>query len=294
MNITILGTGAMACLFGARLAAQAQVTLVGTWAQGLAALGARGVELEDAGATHTAQVSAVRLGQPLPPADLVLVLVKTWQTPQVAPHLPALLKPRGVAITLQNGLGNLEQLGPRACLGVTTLGATLLGPGRVRAGGRGPTHVAGPGWIAEMLSRAGFETHPADPAQIDALVWSKLVVNCGINALTAILRVPNGELLARPEAARLMERAALECAAVARAKGLTLPLADPAARVRDVAQHTALNHSSMFQDIVRGAPTEIEAINGAVAREGARLGVPTPVNEVLWGLIKALITNKAE
>ena len=294
MHITLLGTGAMACLFGARLAAVAEVTLVGTWAEGLAAVQARGIELEEAGAAHTVRVNAAPLGRSLEPADLALVLVKTWQTEKVAPYLPALLKPEGVALTLQNGLGNLERLGPRACLGVTTLGATLTGPGRVRAGGKGPTDIAGPGWIAEAFGRAGFETHLADPAQIDALVWSKLVVNCGINALTAILRVPTGELLARPDAARLMECAAIECAAVAKAKGLALPFADPAARVREVAQRTAANHSSMFQDIVRGAPTEIEAINGAVAREGQRLGVSTPVNEVLWGLIKALITNKAE
>jgi 2-dehydropantoate 2-reductase len=291
MRITLLGTGAMACLLGARLAAVADVTLAGTWVEGLAALRACGIQLEEAGTMVAARVSAVPLGAPLAPADLVLVLVKTWQTESVALHLPALLGPEGVALTLQNGLGNLEKLGPRACLGVTMLGATLVGPGRVRAGGAGPTHIAGPAWIAEVFSRAGLETHPADPAQVETLVWGKLVVNCGINALTAILRVPNGELLARPDAARLMESAAIECAAVAQAKGLALSFADPAARVREVAQHTAPNYSSMLQDVLRAAPTEIEAINGAVVREGQRLGVPTPVNEVLWRMVRALISN---
>ncbi len=294
MRITILGTGAMACLLGARLSAVAEVTLIGTWPEGLAALQARGIELEEAGAVRAFRVSAAPIGAAVPPARLLLVLVKTWQTEAVAAHLPALLGPEGIALTLQNGLGNLEKLGPRACLGVTMLGATLLGPGRVRAGGNGPTHLACPAWVAEVFGRAGLETHLADPAQIDGLVWSKLAVNCGINALTAILRVPNGELLARPDAARLMESAALECAAVARAKGLALAFADPAARVREVARCTALNHSSMFQDIARGAPTEIEAINGAVVREGQRCGVPTPVNEVLWRLIRTLVTNKTE
>jgi 2-dehydropantoate 2-reductase len=116
----------------------------------------------------------------------------------------------------------------------------------------------------------------------------KLAVNCGINALTALLRVPNGELLERPDAAELMALAANECAAVARKLGLTLPYAEAAAQARAVAAHTAINRSSMFQDILRGAPTEVDAINGAVARMGERLGVPVPVNTTLWRLVRAL------
>jgi 2-dehydropantoate 2-reductase len=292
MQLTLLGTGAMACLFGARLAGVAETTLVGAWAEGLAAIEERGIVVEESsGASSTVRVRAARLGASVDPADLVLVLVKAWQTEKVAPHLVSLLKPDGVALTLQNGLGNLEKLGPRAHLGVTTVGATLLGPGRVRPGGAGPIHVAGPEWVVELFRRAGFEAHRVDTAQVDSLVWGKLVVNCGINALTALLRVPNGELLDRPDAALLMERAATECAAVARAQGIALPFPDPVARVREVAQKTAVNRSSMFQDILRGAPTEIEAINGAVAREGERLGVPTPVNETLWRLVRAIVTE---
>jgi len=296
MRVTILGTGAMACLFGARLAAVAEVTLVGTWAEGLAAIEEHGIVVaeglrESSGDSSTIPVRAARLGAAIEPADLVLVLVKAWQTENVAGHISNLQSPKGITLTLQNGIGNLEKLGPRAHLGVTTQGATLLGPGRVRPGGAGPTHVAGPEWVVELFRRAGFEAHQAGAAQVDGLVWGKLVVNCGINALTALLRVPNGELLARPDAAQLMERAATECAAVARAKGIALPFPDPVARVREVAQKTAVNRSSMFQDILRGAPTEIEAINGAVVREGESLGVPTLVNEILWRLVKALVNG---
>jgi 2-dehydropantoate 2-reductase len=288
MRITLMGTGALACLFGARLAPVAAVTLVGTWAEGLAALESRGIWLEVSGAASIVRVSAAHLACPPEPADLVLVLVKAWQTARVAARLPRLLKPAGAAVTLQNGLGNREALGPPTCQGVTTVGATLLGPGQVRLGGEGPTHIAGPEWIAEMLGQAGMETHAVDSSQMDSLVWGKLAVNCGINALTALLRVPNGELLERPEAARQMEQAAVECAAVARAKGIRLPYADPKAHVRDVARRTALNRSSMLQDVLRGAPTEIDAINGAVVREGQRLGVSTPVNEALVSSVRAL------
>jgi 2-dehydropantoate 2-reductase len=269
------------------LAAVAEVTLLGSWAEGVAAIQERGISVEEAAGAATVRVHADRLSADSArgDSDLVLVLVKAWQTEHVAGYLPA---SHAIILTLQNGLGNLELLGPHAHLGVTTQGATLLGPGRVRPGGAGLTHVAAPAWVAELLQSAGFETHGVGADQVDGLLWGKLVVNCGINALTALLRVPNGELLARPEAAGVMERAALECAAVAQAKGIALPFADPVARVREVAGRTAINKSSMFQDILRGAPTEIDAINGAVAREGARRGVPVPVNETLWRLVKAL------
>jgi 2-dehydropantoate 2-reductase len=138
-----------------------------------------------------------------------------------------------------------------------------------------------------VLRSAGFDSHAVDAAQGAALAWGKLAVNAGINALSAILNVPNGELLARPEALRLMEQAANEVAAVARAKGIALPFADAAAEARRVAAATASNLSSMLQDVLRGAPTEVEAINGAVVREGVRAGVPTPVNEELRRLVAA-------
>ena len=288
MLITLLGTGALACLLGARLAAVADVTLVGNWAAGVEALRASGIRVDGPTGTIVVPVRAALVTEPTPLADLVLVLVKAWQTPYAAEQLAQRLAPDGLALTLQNGLGNLEQLGSRACLGVTTMGATLLGPAHVRAGGEGPTHIAGPAWLAELFQRAGLEAHTVPSGQVDSLLWGKLVANCGINALTALLRVPNGALLERPDAAAIMAAAAEECAAVARALGIALPYAVPAEHARQVAAHTAANRSSMFQDILRGAPTEVDAINGAVAQAGERLGVPVPVNTTLWRLVRAL------
>jgi 2-dehydropantoate 2-reductase len=206
----------------------------------------------------------------------------------VAAHLEEYLAPEGAAVTLQNGLGNLELLGPRARLGVTTAGATLLGPGWVRPGGEGVTHLAAPEWVAGLFREAGLEAQAVPAEAAEGLLWGKLAVNCGINPLTALLRVPNGELLRRPQAQALMEAAAAECARVAQAKGIALPDTDAAAQARLVAEHTAGNRSSMFQDILRGAPTEVDAINGAVAQAGAALGVSTPINETLWRLVRAL------
>jgi 2-dehydropantoate 2-reductase len=287
MRIVIFGTGAMACLFGARLAAAAEVALVGTWTEGIEAVRKRGIMIEDSRATRTAPVSAGFLGSSIEPADVAIVLVKSWQSDLIAQHLPRYLKTGSPAISLQNGLGNLERLGNRVLPGTTAEGATLLGPGRVRSGGSGPTHIVGPDWVTELFISAGFETYRCDLPQATAMLWGKLSVSCGINALTALLRVPNGELLNLPGAADLMTRAACECADVARAAGIDLPFTDPAAKVREVAARTAANRSSMLQDILRGTPTECDAINGAVVREGARLGIATPVNEVLWQLVRA-------
>lgn len=295
--LLIVGTGAMACLFGARLAPHAEVTLLGSWAAGLQALQRDGIRLEENGRARQVNVRATSDVASCRGATQALVLVKSWQTPRAARQLAECLSPEGVALTLQNGLGNLEilqaELGAdRAALGVTTTGATLLGPGWARAGGSGPTHLAAhPRLVplAELLQEAGFEVHVAEDLQ--GLVWGKLAINAGINPLTALLEVPNGELLARSGARELMRAAARETAAVAAARGLRLPYADAAARAEEVAEHTASNVSSMLQDIRRGAPTEIDAINGAVAQVGERAGVPTPLNWALWKLVRAKVNG---
>jgi 2-dehydropantoate 2-reductase len=294
-RVLIVGTGAMACLFGARLAPLADVTLLGTWREGLAALTQRGIRLEAGGMQETHRVRATSRPEECRGARFALVLVKSWQTERAAAMLSACLASEGVALTLQNGLGNLERLvsalgEDRAALGVTMVGATLLGPGHVRAGGSGPTHVARhPRLEAGMalLRKAGFPLETAE--QVDGLLWGKLVVNTGINPLTALLRVPNGRLLELSEARAAMAEAAVETAAVAAGLGIRLPYADPVRQAEEVAARTAANRSSMLQDILRGAPTEIDAINGAVATEGDRQGLAVPVNRTLWRLVRAVV-----
>ncbi len=287
MRIHILGTGALACFFGARLTRAADVTLIGTWMEGIRAIESGGIVVETPPAEKAFPARAVRLGTPLDAGDLVLVLVKAWQTARVAREVPALTAPHGHVLTLQNGVGNVEKLGPRALLGVTEQGATLVAPGRVRPCGDGPTHIAGPDSVAAVFRSAGLDARAVDPARGVSFAWGKLAVNAGINALSAILGVPNGELLERREALPLLEAAANEVADVARAKGIALPFPDAAAEARRVARATASNLSSMLRDVLRGAPTEVDAINGAVVCEGARLGVPTPANETLRRMLAA-------
>ena len=208
----------------------------------------------------------------LAPADLAIVLVKAWQTESISGFLTGYLNPGGTGDLASKRAGQCGTAGRESFPGSTAEGATLLGPGHVKAGGSGPTHVVAPEWVVDLLQSAGFESYRCNPDEAESLLWGKLSVSCGINALTALLRIPNGELLKRPAATELMVRAAMECAAVARAKGIGLPFPDPALHVKEVAERTAANKSSMLQDILRGAPTECDAINGAVVREGRRVG----------------------
>lgn len=295
-QILIVGTGAMASLFAARLSAVGiQVTMLGAWSEGVQALKNRGVTLiEGDHSQHSYPVQVVTDPAECTGVRFALVLVKSWQTHRAAGQLKQCLTQDGVALTLQNGVGNRETLvdtlgAPRVALGVTTLGANLQEPGCVVAAGEGIISVgihSGIQPLLEMLRQAGFNVEDApDP---DILLWSKLVINAAINPLTAMLRVTNGELLERPTARALMASLAREAAAVAAAQGMRLPYTDPFATAEEVARRTASNRSSMLQDVLRGTPTEIDAICGAIVRAGEQNDMPAPINHTVWQLVKAL------
>ncbi len=294
-QVLIVGTGALATLFAWRLArAGYDITLLGSWQPGLKALRESGARLVDAqGSKQAAPVHVAERAMDLQGIHQAIVLVKSWQTEHAAHQLGQCLASDGIALTLQNGLGNLETLekklgATRVALGTTTTGATLLEPGLVKAVGKAAVSVQAHerfGSLISALESAGFEVQEVPDAS--ALVWVKLIINSAINPLTAILRVPNGELLNRPAAHDLMKRLAEETAAVAKAEGVSLPFDDPGLLVEEVARKTAANSSSMLQDIRRGAPTEIDAICGAVTRIGKQHNVPTPLNEACWQLVRA-------
>lgn len=295
-NILIVGTGALGTLFAARLAgAGAKVTLLGSWKNAIETLNREGARLMmPDGSELRSPVRATDDPSACGEADVAIVLVKAWQTEQAASLLEKCLPESAFALTLQNGLGNRETLSARlgakrAMLGVTTTGATLLGPGLARMGGEGllslETHPRSRE-LSHQLRGAGFRVEIVPNAL--SLVWGKLVVNTAINPLTALLRIPNGVLLERPGARQVMAALARETASVAVALGVPLPFPDPVLAAEDVARKTAANRSSMFQDVKRGAPTEIDAICGAVVRTGDEHGVHAPVNWTMWQLVSAL------
>ena len=296
MGLLIVGTGALACLFAAKLVRSGnEVTMLGGWTAGLDAMRSHGVRMLDLDGSITSYPVGVMDGEECKGEySLSFVLVKAWQTERKAKQLKYCLSTDGIALTLQNGLGNDETLKAilnpeRVALGVTTVGARILEPGYVQFTGNGKVYLGSHPHIndlAEPLGKAGFQVELVrDPA---ALIWGKLVINAAINPLTALLRVPNGELLERQTARELLAEAALEAASVAEKRGISLPYPDPVSAVEEVVRNTAGNHSSMLQDVLRGTMTEIEAINGAIVRVGEQIGVTTPINRMLWKLVKSI------
>ncbi len=299
--ILILGTGAMASLFAACLAASgAKVRMLGTWLESIEALNKAGVRLVGMdGVEHSYPVEATNDPLDCVGSRFAIVMVKSYQTKRVAQQLSVCLAEEGLALTLQNGLGNditlAEVLGAeRIASGVTTVGATLIEPGLIRLGGDGVISLGKNERLqslAELLIKAGFEVETVK--NTDSLVWGKLVINASINPLTALLEVPNGDLVTNPSTRTLMGLVANETAEVSLAKGINLPYLDPVAMVESVAQKTASNQSSMLKDVIRNSPTEIDAINGAVVRVGEAINVPVDINRTLWLLVKALTAKTA-
>lgn len=300
MRVMVVGAGAMGCLFGARFAAAgAPVRLLDVDAVHVAAIRNRGLRLVELnGEEKTVRLDA--LCEPAEwdaPADVVLVMVKSYATKQALRLVhPESIAPHTVFLSLQNGMGNGEILAElvgaqRVLIGVTAQGATKVAPGVVRHGGVGPTFFGslsgneppGVSSLLQLFVAAGLEASYRH--DIQNLLWQKLCINVGINAVTALCGIDNGLVAALDPARKLCEAAVMEAVAVARAEGGVLP-DDMVDRVLAVAQATASNRSSMRQDVENYRPTEIDAINGVVVRYARRHGLIAPVNWTLTQLVK--------
>lgn len=303
-NIVVVGPGALGCLLAANLSRQGRepVWLLDHDPDRAADVQQNGLTVERGGQVEHFPVRCTVDPALIGAADLVLLTVKSMAVPASLPALVPLLDGHSLLLAFQNGIGHLPYLRDSTLpgawgLAVTSMGATQLGPGRIRFGGAGRTVLglaqAGRGMAAEsrlaaaarLLNDAGMETVISN--DILSQVWNKLLANVGINALTAIHDCENGGLLERPEALRLLRAAVLEAATVATAKGIPLP-PDPVAWVMVVCRSTATNLSSMLQDVRRRRPTEIDAINGAVLAEAKRLELAAPVNAELVVAVKAM------
>lgn len=294
MNITIAGTGAMALAMGAQLARRHNVFLIGSWAESLRAIRRRGIILDNGETQQTVLAQAPEEAASKNKSDLLLILVKSWQTEAAARRSSPFLTENAALITLQNGLSHINVLEnyfgkERVLAAAATLGATLLAPGHVRSIGRGNIALSPhskTGWATALFQESGFDvTHAADQA---SLLWGKAVVNAAINPLGALTKKTNGELAAHPNLKKIMAAVAAEAALVARACGVSLPYQNAGFEAWRTAMATAFNRSSMLQDLERGRPTEIDAINGVIAQTGKRLGIKTPLNEFLWQTIRLL------
>jgi 2-dehydropantoate 2-reductase len=299
MKITIVGAGAMGSLFGALLAESGhEVRLLDVWQEHVDAVNKKGLSVEREGRTRSIVLKATTDLRQVDKADLVIVFVKSSQTGKAAETARAALRKDGWVLTLQNGMGNAEAIArvvpaSRVLAGTTSHGATMLGPGMIRHAGVGPTVIgawtgeepAGAKKMAECFNRAGIETAVAD--DVRSLIWSKLLVNVGINAVTALTGIRNGQLLDLESTRWISQTAVEEAMAVARNLGVRVR-DDAVSHVFQIAEATAANRSSMGQDLDHKRRTEIDAINGYVVREAEKLGLPVPVNRTLSGLIETV------
>lgn len=301
MKILIIGAGAIGGLFAARLTEGGSDVLLLCNKRDLAgAINRDGLRIEGIGGERAVPVKAAFVSEEINfEPGLAMVCVKAYSTGCVARDLPAQIPDGAAVLSLQNGLGNVEQLQAalgegRILAGTTSHGATVLSPGRIRHAGEGDTIIGETGpvasdrasRIADVFTAAGFKTSVTQNTA--GLLWGKLLINAGINPLTALLQVKNGALLEIPEASEIMRDAVLEALHVAQRAGIKIEFPDAIEKVRAVAKLTAANISSMRQDIMKGKLTEIDAICGAVVREGEKLGVDTPVNRTLLRLIHSL------
>ncbi len=294
LHLLIVGAGAMGCLFAAQLKrAGFQITLLEKVRETADRIGIEGITVEGVRGQYHVMVPAISDRPPHQP-DLVVLCVKSYDTREAGETLRPWLQPDAPILTLQNGVGNIEVLqnlfGKQRVLGgVTAEGATVLGPGNIRHAGQGET-IVGRGKATEdivsVFEKAGFNIRAVD--DIHPFIWGKLVVNAGINALAAVTRLKNGRLPELKGTRRVMEALVHEAVAVIKAKNIGIPYPDPVGRVVEVCKATGANVASMLQDVLNKKRTEIDSINGAVVREGAALGIPTPVNSTLTALVHTI------
>lgn len=300
MKIVIVGPGAIGSLFAAFLAkSKEEVWLLDKNKERAALLGQQGIIVEGVSGNWQQKVPITADVGQINGADLVIICVKSYDTKEAAKNIKPLLGNATYALTLQNGVGNVEILAEiigeeKVIGGVTNEGATLIDAGRVTHAGRGETVVgladgkipASMREIREVFNKAGFETRIS--RDIKSLLWSKLITNVGINALTAITRMNNGRLTDFEGTRKILREAVTEAVKVAKRKRIKLIYDDPLAKVEAVCEATAGNVSSMLQDVLRKKRTEIDFINGVIVRQAQELGVPAPVNSFLVGLIKTI------
>ncbi len=291
LKVAVLGAGAVGCYYGGLLArAGHAVTLIGR-PQHVQAIQAQGLRLQTLAFDETVTVAASTDAAAVAGANLVLFAVKSTDTETAGVQMRPHLAPGALVLCLQNGVDNAERLravlpGANVAAAVVYVATAMAGPGHLRHHGRGELVIEPSprsASVAQALIAAGVPTEISD--NVRGALWAKLILNCAYNALSAIGRLPYGELVQRPGVRDVMHDVVAECRAVAAADGVTLP-GDVELAVRRIAETMPTQYSSTAQDLMRGKPSEIDHLNGYVVRRGQALDVPTPANRVLWTLVK--------
>jgi len=300
MKIVIVGPGAMGGLFAAFLSkSKEEIWLLDKNKERSRTINQSGISVEGISGNWQAQVKVAADPKEIGQVDLIVICVKSYDTKEAIMHARALVGDNTRVLTLQNGIGNIEIISDTVGVdkvmgGVTNLGATLINIGKVRHAGRGETVIGRIDGkipvemrsIREIFNKVGMETRIS--RDIKSLLWSKLIINVGINALTAITGLNNGRLIEFEGTRKILREAVTEAVRIAKRKRIKLIYDDPLAKVEAVCEATATNVSSMLQDVLRKKRTEIDFINGVIVRQGQELAIPVPVNSTLLDLVKTI------
>jgi 2-dehydropantoate 2-reductase len=301
MKIAIIGVGAMGSVYAALLADQGKhdVWAIDTWKEHVDTIREKGLRVEGASGDRTVKINATTNAADVKDADLVIVATKYDGVGAAAKAALAIGKPEAPILAIQNGLGSADIVADvvgskRIMMGVVGgFGASMKGPGHAHHngmeflrlgemdGGLTPRLET----VANAWRVGGFKVLTFD--DIHKMVWEKLICNCTYSGPCAITGLRVGELQASPSGWSIAAACAHEAFQVARAKGIALDFDDPVRYVREFGQKIPGARPSMLLDHLAGRRAEVDNINGAIPREGAKVGVATPVNSVVVALLKA-------
>jgi 2-dehydropantoate 2-reductase len=305
MRIYVIGAGAMGGFYGGLLKrAGYDVSLIDVRKDHVDRINGGGLKVGGVRGEHVIEVPAFTSHEKLAPCDLAIVFTDSNSTRDAAATAKAVLKPDGFAMTLQNGIGNVETLvevlgRERVVAGVTMNSGAHPEPGRSvytnadmttigeLDGGKSKRIVA----VAKMLNDAGIETEVVDDPM--SYVYGKFVLNCGVNAIAAVSGLRSGEVYRTPEVRELQSHVMEEVMQVVKARGWTLSEADPVGKVLSHSKGR-FNKPSMMQHVEQGRRTEIDALNGALVREAHALGIAVPYNEALVAIVKGVEKSRRQ
>ncbi len=300
MKIVIAGPGAIGSLFASYLSKSKQeIWLLDKDKHRAEKLNQSGIHIEGVSGVWRSKVRVSANPEEIGKADLLIICVKSYDTKRVINYARPVIDAGSSVLTLQNGIGNVEIIsellrGQDVFAGITSQGANLVEPGKLRHAGFGETLIGSLDGkltsqlrqIRQLFNEVGIPTRLS--RDVKGALWSKLIINVGINALTAITRLRNGQLLEFVGTRAIMSQAVSEAAKIAKRKRIKLQFDDPLTKVEAVCSATANNISSMLADVLRKRRTEIDFINGVIVRSGESLGISVPVNCLLVDLIKTI------
>ncbi|NLY09139.1 MAG: 2-dehydropantoate 2-reductase [Tissierellia bacterium] len=299
MKVAVLGAGAMGSLYGGKLSKVSDVYLIDIWKKHVEEINNNGLSIEEPdGTLEKFYPKAYEDSKGLPIMDVVIVFVKSIQTGHAINLHKDIIGDKTILLSLQNGYGNDEDMKAfadedRIIMGTTSHGCTVKGPGHIFHAGSGDTIIGTYGKdlqnayiVKELMNKAGFAVETN--SNVKEIIVKKVIVNVGINPLTALLDVNNEQIALNDGLRNASEKLVKEAVSVFNAQGLNLDANSEWEHVLAVAKATGANCSSMRADVLNKRKTEINSINGAVASLANDMGLKAPANELITDLIVAL------